>query len=140
MYRFKIKYFVLNQKYAHACYERAREMHKSAKKLEKEVRKLKQWLIFEAIGDKLDKENHNIRLSSPNEVELVVFTKNYSIERIRVPIKPLKTHISIVRELYGLGFSKLLGYNARCVIRDYSRDKALVEFQFIAPVEFYLKI
>jgi len=136
---FKIKRFVSNQKYAHACYERAREMYKSAKKLGKEVRKLKQWLIFEAIGDKLDKGNRNIRLSSPNEVEVVVFTKNYGIERIRVPIKLLKTHVSIIRELFELGSNKLLGYNARCVIRDYSRDKALVEFQFTVPVELYLK-
>ena len=95
--------------------------------------------MFESIGDRLDKGNRNIRLSSPNEVEAVVFTKNYSIERVRVPIKPLKTHTEVVMELCELGSSKLLGYNARCIIRDYSRDKALVEFQFIVPIELYLK-
>ncbi|RLG79351.1 MAG: hypothetical protein DRO40_12985 [Thermoprotei archaeon] len=136
---FKIKRFVPNQKYAHACYERAREMYKSAKRKGKKVKQLRQWLMFESIGDRLDRGNRNIRLSSPNEVEVVVFTKNYSIERVRVPIKPLKTHTEIIEELYELGSSKLLGYNARCIIRDYSRDKALVEFQFIVPLELYLK-
>ena len=45
--------------------------------------------MFESIGDRLDRGNRNIRLSSLNEVKVVVFTKNYGIERIRVPIKPL---------------------------------------------------
>jgi len=34
---FKIKRFVPNQKYAHACYERAREMYKSAKRKEEKL-------------------------------------------------------------------------------------------------------
>jgi hypothetical protein len=136
---FKIKQCVPNQRYAHACYERAREMYQSARRRGKEVKQLRQWLMFESIGDRLDKGNRNIRLSSPNEVEIVVFTRNYNIERIRIPIKQLKTHKEIIEELYELGSSKLLGYNARCIIRNYSRDKALVEFQFIIPVEIYLK-
>ena len=136
---FKIKHFVPNQKYAHACYERAREMYKSAKRRGRKVNELRQWLMFESIGDKLDKGNRNIRLSSPDEVEVVVFTENYGIERIRMSIKPLKTHGETVRELYELGSGKLLGYNARCIIRDYSRGKALVEYQFTVPVELYLK-
>ncbi len=136
---FRIKQFVPNQKYAHACYERAREMYQSARRLGKEVRQLRQWLMFESIGDRLDKGNRNIRLSSPSEVEVVVFTRNYTIERIKIPIKPLKTHKEVIEELYELGYNKLFGYNARCIIRDYSRNKALVEFQFIAPMEIYLK-
>jgi len=35
---FKIKRFVPNQKYAHACYERAREMYKSAKRKGRKVK------------------------------------------------------------------------------------------------------
>ena len=136
---FKIKQFVPNQKYAHACYERAREMHQSARRLGKEVKQLRQWLMFESIGDRLYKGNRNIRLSSPSEVEIVVFTENYRIERIKLPIKTLKTHTEAVIELYRLGSSKLLGYNARCIIRDYSRNKALIEFQFMTPIEIYLK-
>jgi len=136
---FKIKCFVPNQKYAHACYERARKMYKSAKSKGKKVKQLRQWLMFETIGDRLDRGNRNIRLASPSEVEVVVFTENYGIERIRIPIKPFKTHSEIMRELYELGSSKFLGYNARCIIRDYSRDKALIEFQFVVPVELYLK-
>ena len=136
---FKIKRFVPNQKYAHACYERAREMYKSAKRKERKVKQLRQWFMFESIGDRLDKGNRNIRFSSPNEVEVVVFTENCGIRRIKLPIKPLKTHTKIIKELYELSSSKLLGYNARCIIRDYSRDKALVEFQFIVPVDLYLE-
>ena len=95
--------------------------------------------MFESIGDRLDKGNRNIRLTSPSEVEVVVFTENYGIERIRVPINSIKTHAEIIRELYELGSSKLLGYNARCIIREYRKNRALVEFQFIVPVEIYLK-
>jgi len=95
--------------------------------------------MFESIGDRLDRGNRNIRLSSLNEVKVVVFTKNYGIERIRVPIKPLKTHTEVIKELYELSFSKLLGYNARCIIREYRKNRALVKFQFIVPVEIYLK-
>ncbi|RLG88659.1 MAG: hypothetical protein DRO18_00980 [Thermoprotei archaeon] len=90
--------------------------------------------MFESIGDRLDRGNRNIRLSSLNEVKVVVFTKNYGIERIRVPIKPLKTHTEVIKELYELSFSKLLGYNARCIIREYRKNRALVKFQFIVPV------
>ncbi len=136
---FKIKRFVPNQKYAHACYERAREMYKSAKRKGRKVKQLRQWFMFESIGDRLDKGNRNIRLSSPNEVRVVVFAEKFGIKRIKLPIKPLKTHTEIIKELYELGSSKLLGYNARCIIRDYSRDEALVELQFIVPVDLYLK-
>ena len=136
---FKIKQFVPNQKYAHACYERAREMYQSVRKLGKEVKQLRHWLMFESIGDRLDKGNRNIRLSSSNEVEVVVFTENYGIERVKVNIKSLKAHAEILRELYELGSNKLLGYNAKCIIRDIIKNKALVEFQFIVPVEVYLK-
>jgi len=38
---FRIKRFVPNQKYAHACYERAREMYKSAKRKGKRVKQLR---------------------------------------------------------------------------------------------------
>ena len=136
---FKIKQFVPNQRYAHACYERARGMYKSARRLGKDVKQLRQWLMFESIGDRLDKGNRNIRLSSPSEVEVVVFTRNYGIERIRIPIKPLKTHRGVIEELYKLGHNKLLGYNARCIIRNCSRGEASIEFQFVAPIEVYLK-
>jgi len=136
---FRIKRFVPNQKYAHACYERAREMYKSAKRKGRKVKQLRQWLMFESVGDRLDKGNRNIRLSSPNEVEAVVFAEKYGMKRIKLPIKPLKTHIKTIKELYELGSSKLLGYNARCIIREHSSNEALVEFQFIVPVELYLK-
>ena len=114
-------------------------MYESAKKRGGKIRELKEWLMFESIGDRLDKGNRNIRLSSPSEVEVVVFTEHYGVERVRLPIKPLKSHAEIIKELYELGSNRFLGYNARCIIKSYSKDEALVEFQFVIPVELYLK-
>ena len=95
---------------------------KSARKLGVDVKniELKQWLLFQSEAEKEKKGNLNIRLSSIDKVEILVFSRSKEPKKIAVKLRTPKGYKKVLKMLVEKALNKEIGYPARIIVKEYN--------------------
>ncbi len=95
---------------------------RSARKLGVNIKniELKQWLLFQSEAEKDKKGNLNIRLTSIDKAEILVFNHKKEPKKITINLRTPKGYRKILEILIKKALNKEIGYPARIVIKEYN--------------------
>jgi len=118
---------------------------KSARKLGVNIKdvELKHWLLFQSEAEKEKKGNLNIRLTSVDTAEILVFNHEREPGRITVHIRTPKGYRKLLETLLEKALRNEVGYPARVVVEDYnfysSNLHLYCNLQVMVPYNLYLE-